>query len=163
MDYRKGSAMMWTVQHSLRLASAALTILLAFSVRAQQSQPVPSTSDRYPAGAQNRPEPGGLPSPSTGRMRLPMAAPRAVAPRARESWRAIPRVARSHEESAELNSKELKELQRLVSRCGYKVVIDGKFGDRSEGALKKCQKRKGLLADGKATRDGLAKLRRSVK
>lgn len=44
--------------------------------------------------------------------------------------------------------KQVKYLQRFLNWYGYNLVVDGKFGDKTLGAVKWFQKKEGLVVDG---------------
>jgi Putative peptidoglycan binding domain len=58
-----------------------------------------------------------------------------------------------------LTAAEIKEMQELLARAGYRVAADGVFGDRTKNALIRWQQRRGLPEDGTASRENLEKLR----
>jgi Putative peptidoglycan binding domain len=69
----------------------------------------------------------------------------------------VPGLEPPHDEA--LTAAEIKEMQELLARAGYRVVADGVFGDRTKNALIKWQQRRGLPENGTASRENLEKLR----
>jgi hypothetical protein len=61
----------------------------------------------------------------------------------------------------ELNSEEIEEMQTLLTRQGFKVVADGKFGARTHDALQSWQQSKSLPDDGRPTKEILERLRKA--
>lgn len=49
-------------------------------------------------------------------------------------------------------------LQGILARLGHDLKIDGKFGDKTEAAVKTFQREAGLTADGKAGNDTVGAL-----
>jgi len=62
-----------------------------------------------------------------------------------------------------LSAAEIKEMQELLSRAGYKVFVDGVFGDQTRRALVRRLRGKCLRDDGSPTRENLDILRRISK
>ncbi len=60
----------------------------------------------------------------------------------------------------ELMAPEVKEMQQLLSKAGYRVHADGIFGDDTQRALTKWQRSKKLPDNGTATWETLETLRR---
>ncbi|HHY38474.1 MAG TPA: polysaccharide deacetylase family protein [Clostridia bacterium] len=58
---------------------------------------------------------------------------------------------------------EVREIQRMLSESGLRVTVDGKFGDRTEAAIKLFQKRNGLISDGVVGPKTKAALQRETK
>ncbi len=71
----------------------------------------------------------------------------------RKEERRLERDERREERGAEreLNPQEVREMQSLLSRAGYRVHPDGIFGDESRDALSACERRAGLPDDGSPT------------
>jgi Putative peptidoglycan binding domain len=69
-----------------------------------------------------------------------------------------PGVEPPHDEA--LTAAEIKEMQELLAKAGYRVVADGVFGERTKKALTRWQQRRGLPENGTASRGNLEKLRR---
>lgn len=64
------------------------------------------------------------------------------------------------EDVLEISKEETKEMQRLLTRQGFRVEIDGLFGEETHGALKAWQKSKHLAVNGLPTRENLELLRK---
>ena len=60
----------------------------------------------------------------------------------------------------DLSEAEIREMQELLSRAGYRVGTDGIFGDGTQKALASWQRRKGVPDNGNATLTSLEELRR---
>ncbi len=60
----------------------------------------------------------------------------------------------------ELERGEIQELQQLLNRAGFRVGVDGDFGDQSSAALIQWQRRNGIREDGLASAENLDRLRR---
>jgi peptidoglycan hydrolase-like protein with peptidoglycan-binding domain len=61
----------------------------------------------------------------------------------------------------ELTGDEIRELQELLSRAGYRVGRDGLLGGQTQKALASWRRRMGLPGDGTANLNILEELRRS--
>jgi len=61
--------------------------------------------------------------------------------------------------SRELGSDEIAEMQRLLRGDGYRVFVDGQFGEQTSEALLRWQHRLGLREDGEPTVQNLELLR----
>lgn len=46
------------------------------------------------------------------------------------------------------SGEEVKELQKALNNAGYSLEVDGKFGTKTQSAVKSYQKSKGLAVDG---------------
>ncbi|MGO9545844.1 MAG: peptidoglycan-binding domain-containing protein [Rhodomicrobium sp.] len=75
-----------------------------------------------------------------------------------------PEFYQRHEEerrsSRELGPDEISEMQRILRDMGYRVSIDGAFGEQTSEALIAWQRRAGVREDGEATIKNLELLRR---
>lgn len=60
----------------------------------------------------------------------------------------------------ELSTSEIQEMQRLLTKYGYRQGTDGKFGEKTSEALQKWQRSKKITDDGLPTRENLDKLRK---
>jgi hypothetical protein len=63
----------------------------------------------------------------------------------------------------DLNPQEVREMQHLLSRAGYRVQPDGVFGDESRDALSAWERRAGMRDDGYPTYEALERLRRDIR
>jgi Putative peptidoglycan binding domain len=63
----------------------------------------------------------------------------------------------------DLNPQEVRELQSLLNRAGYRVHADGVFGDESRDALSAFERRAGMRDDGYPTFEALERLRRDIR
>jgi hypothetical protein len=59
----------------------------------------------------------------------------------------------------ELTAPEVKEMQEFLARAGYRVWIDGIFGDQTQRALVRWQRRRNLPGNGAAKLESLEQLR----
>lgn len=57
---------------------------------------------------------------------------------------------------------QVREIQEMLSTSGYKIIVDGKFGDATEAAVKSFQKQNGLTPDGVVGPKTKAALQKSV-
>jgi peptidoglycan hydrolase-like protein with peptidoglycan-binding domain len=62
-----------------------------------------------------------------------------------------------------LEGEEIAELQQLLRRAGYRIAVDGNFGEQSREALADWQRKSGIPGDGEATFRSLEALRRSLR
>ncbi len=76
---------------------------------------------------------------------------------ARQAARAGPR------NDEPLTAAEIKEMQQLLSSAGYRVRVDGIFGDQTREALVRRLRRRGFHAEGNPARENLEILRRISK
>lgn len=74
-----------------------------------------------------------------------------------------PQKPKEAEVERELNTQEIREMQRYLSRAGYNVHADGIFGDESRDALSAWERRAGLPDNGYPTYEMLERLRRDVR
>lgn len=60
----------------------------------------------------------------------------------------------------ELSRNEVMEMQRLLTRHGFPVVEDGRFGAKTHDALVDWQKSRNMAEDGQPTKENLERLRK---
>ena len=106
-------------------------------------------------GAQEQKESKVVPEPAP---EVEEKAPEPVKEKAPQKEKETPR-----EVERELNIQEVREMQRYLSRAGYKVHADGIFGDESRDALSAWERRAGLPDNGYPTYEMLERLRRDVR
>ncbi len=61
----------------------------------------------------------------------------------------------------DLTSDEIAEMQRLLTKHGFTVDDDGRFGAKTHDALAKWQRKNGLTDDGLPTKENLERLRKA--
>jgi Putative peptidoglycan binding domain len=61
-----------------------------------------------------------------------------------------------------LDESEIKEMQLLLGRAGFKTSIDGEFGEQTSESLIKWQRKLGFPDDGLATFENLERLRHAT-
>ncbi len=73
----------------------------------------------------------------------------------------FPCATRLHFEGGfEISREEVREMQRLLSRYGFRTKVDGKFGEKTSNQLARWQRSKGLTDDGLPSKANLDRLRR---